>query len=108
MSLMKAPRFLHFFTILPLLSACGKDDSGADSFSTTATAGEGTGQSTGEGGANCGNGAIDTGEDCDGTNLNNSTCQDLDYTGGTLACDSTCQFDLTMCTGGGGSAGTSG
>ena len=45
----------------------------------------------------CGNGAIDSGEQCDGTNLNSKTCATQGFTGGTLSC-SACQFDTTSCT----------
>ncbi|MDD5710973.1 MAG: DUF4215 domain-containing protein [Candidatus Colwellbacteria bacterium] len=59
----------------------------------------------------CGNGAIDSGEQCDGTDLNGAACTDSDFgnfTGGTLACDSTtCQFDISGCmTGDGGCTDT--
>lgn len=47
----------------------------------------------------CGNGTVDTGEDCDGTDFAGATCTSLGFTGGTLACSATCQFDLTGCTG---------
>jgi hypothetical protein len=48
----------------------------------------------------CGNGRIDPGEQCDGTNLNGQTCSTLamGFTGGTLRCSSLCAFDTTMCT----------
>jgi hypothetical protein len=37
-------------------------------------------------------------EECDGTDLAGQDCVDLDFTGGTLACDSSCTFDATACT----------
>jgi len=48
----------------------------------------------------CGNGQLDSGEQCDGINLNNSTCQSLalGFTGGTLRCKSDCTFDTSSCT----------
>jgi hypothetical protein len=48
--------------------------------------------------ATCGNGTIDSGENCDGTNLGGATCASLvhGYTGN-LSCDSTCQFDTSAC-----------
>lgn len=50
----------------------------------------------------CGNGTIDTGEDCDGTKLNNKTCQTQGmgtFTGGSLTCSATtCKFVTTACT----------
>ena len=47
----------------------------------------------------CGNGVIDNGETCDGTNLGGATCQSLEGKGGTLRCGSDCQYDISMCTG---------
>jgi len=45
----------------------------------------------------CGNGIIEGGEDCEGTNLNNKTCQSLGYSSGTLSCDISCSFDTNQC-----------
>lgn len=72
-----------------------------DSFGNTVTITLGTITVTNITPQNCGNGQINAGEQCDGTNLNNLTCQNLNgYTGGTLSCDSSCQFDTSQCTGG--------
>jgi len=49
-------------------------------------------------GPDCGNGEIDEGEQCDGTNLNEQTCETQGFDGGTLGCTATCQFDTTSCT----------
>ncbi len=47
----------------------------------------------------CGNGNVDTGEECDGTNLTGKTCADIPgYVSGNLACLANCQFDVTGCT----------
>lgn len=45
--------------------------------------------------ARCGNGAIDAGEDCDGT-LNGATCVSLGFAGGVLSCGG-CTFDTGGC-----------
>ncbi len=45
----------------------------------------------------CGDGAIDTGEDCDGGNLGGKTCGSLGYDGGTLSCSASCEFDTSGC-----------
>ncbi len=47
----------------------------------------------------CGNGAIDSGEECDGAVLNNMTCDKVVGFGskGELKCDSFCKFDKTGC-----------
>ena len=50
----------------------------------------------------CGNGVIDVGENCDGTNWGPITgCSNFDeFTGGTLSCNSNCVFDTINCIGG--------
>ncbi len=51
----------------------------------------------------CGNGRIDTGEQCEGTNWGPITgCNDFDtFSGGNLKCGVDCKFDTSACTGGG-------
>jgi hypothetical protein len=51
---------------------------------------------SGGGGGTCGNGGLDPGEQCDGSNLDGQTCQSLGFGGGTLAC-SNCAFDTSRC-----------
>ncbi len=48
---------------------------------------------------NCGNGTLDTGEECDGAALAGKTCADLCYDGGTLGCTAWCSFDYAACAG---------
>ena len=64
---------------------------------TPATAGGGGQGGTG-GGADCGNGAVDTGEDCDGADLGGADCVSQGFVGGTLSCNASCQFDTAACT----------
>jgi len=45
----------------------------------------------------CGNGAIDEGEECDGTNLGGATCESLGLGTGSLACTGACSYDTTGC-----------
>ncbi len=48
----------------------------------------------------CGNGVLDPGEECDGTNLDGASCSSLYPTtrpGGDLACNANCTFDTTDC-----------
>ncbi len=45
----------------------------------------------------CGNDIQETGEQCDGQDLAGEDCTDRGYTGGTLACDSSCDYDETGC-----------
>jgi hypothetical protein len=60
----------------------------------------------------CGDGVVDIGEQCDGSDLNGFTCVDLGYAGGELACDPvTCTYDASLCEtdmDGGSGSGTSG
>jgi hypothetical protein len=58
----------------------------------------------------CGDGFVDTGEDCEGSDLNSGTCVTEGFASGTLSCSS-CSFDTSSCeaaaatsSGGGGSA----
>gem|GEM_PF-5028003 len=50
----------------------------------------------------CGDGAVDGAEQCDGSNLNGLSCDDVEggFDGGTLRCktDDTCTFDTSSCT----------
>jgi len=45
----------------------------------------------------CGDGAINPGEECDGSDLGGQTCNSLGYASGILTCDSNCLFDKTGC-----------
>lgn len=45
----------------------------------------------------CGNGVVDTGEQCDGADLSGKTCVALGYSRGTLSCTPSCKFDLKQC-----------
>ncbi|MBU1240519.1 hypothetical protein KJ865_12485, partial [Myxococcota bacterium] len=76
-------RFVLIFglvlSLTPVFSACDDDD-------------------TEHNGSVCGNGIIEEGEVCDGTQLDSATCNDLlPNTGGTVLCNDTCQFDTTDC-----------
>ncbi|MDY0001672.1 MAG: hypothetical protein RBU30_10285 [Polyangia bacterium] len=45
----------------------------------------------------CPNGVIETGEDCEGSDLAGQSCQSLGYAGGALACTGQCAFDVSGC-----------
>jgi hypothetical protein len=45
----------------------------------------------------CGNGKVDSGEDCDGSNLAGKSCVNLGYDSGSLSCSSDCRFDTSGC-----------
>lgn len=47
--------------------------------------------------AQCGDGQLGAGEDCDGADLARRTCQAFGFARGTLACSSSCQFDTSGC-----------
>ena len=50
--------------------------------------------------ARCGDNEVNlTNEDCDGNDLDDMGCEDLDFTGGTLACTDDCEFDTSDCEG---------
>jgi hypothetical protein len=48
----------------------------------------------------CGDGTVQSPEECDGTALGGSTCWTIpgSYTGGTLGCTPSCTFDASLCT----------
>jgi hypothetical protein len=46
----------------------------------------------------CGNGVLNPGEQCDGTNLGSATCAARGFAGGTLTCSPTCTLVTTQCT----------
>src|SRR5262245_54637053 len=46
----------------------------------------------------CGDDIVAGDEECDGSNLDDATCENLGYDGGTLACGDQCFFDTTDCT----------
>ncbi len=85
-----------------LVAACGAEDD-SDQSSDSAKRPPGT--------RTCGNGRLDAGEQCDGTNLNGQTCETVTMgarPGGTLSCSKQCTFNTKKCTRGGGSGGTGG
>jgi hypothetical protein len=50
-----------------------------------------------EGAGFCGNGTIDPGEQCDGSNLKGASCLTLGFATGTLACAPGCTYDISGC-----------
>jgi hypothetical protein len=47
--------------------------------------------------ANCGDGVIDSFEDCEGRNLDHESCRSLGYDAGSLSCGDDCFFDDSNC-----------
>src|SRR3989338_10019043 len=56
----------------------------------------------------CGNGTIDSGEECDGSNLNGKSCSTQGFSGGTLSCNTNCTLNTSACTSSGGGGGGGG
>jgi cysteine-rich repeat protein len=46
----------------------------------------------------CGDGVVESSEQCDGGDLHGKSCNDLGFSSGTLACNASCRFDTTACT----------
>ncbi|TSC95632.1 MAG: hypothetical protein Athens101410_388 [Parcubacteria group bacterium Athens1014_10] len=53
----------------------------------------------------CGNGLLETGEQCDGSLLGGATCLSRGFTAGTLGCSSNCTFNTSACMTAGGGPG---
>ncbi|MFH2004997.1 MAG: hypothetical protein ABI333_00290 [bacterium] len=95
--------------LVALLVACGPSAAGTDNNNSgggnnsNANANDnGNANANGNGnlnngGPNCGNGAIDQGEDCDGAALGGATCVTRGYTAGELTCLSNCTLDESGC-----------
>ena len=45
----------------------------------------------------CGDNFIDSGEQCDGTDLGAATCGDFGYTAGDVTCGTSCKLDSSGC-----------
>lgn len=70
------------------------------------------GSDSSSGSGMCGNGTVETGEDCDVSVPAAANCSTATMgvkTGGMLQCSAmTCKFDTSLCTGAGGGSGTGG
>lgn len=88
------------------LAACPSDDTGGTGTESDTSAGNtdtsptSSADTTAGGNDDCGNGMIDEGEECDGSELGGAECTDVNpaYTDGTLACGASCTFDASGCT----------
>jgi hypothetical protein len=81
----------------------GMPASTSSSTSTSSSSSSGSGGSgggsAGTGGMNlCGNGVLDPGEECDGTNFGTNTCQSLGLGPGMLQCNQFCHVIVSGCT----------
>jgi YVTN family beta-propeller protein len=48
----------------------------------------------------CGNGSVESNEECDGENFDGQTCESLGFDDGNLSCRASCTLDFSECTGG--------
>lgn len=62
--------------------------------------GQVTNPGAGGDGKGCGNGAVDSGESCDGLKTKAFSCAELNLGKGLLGCTSDCAYDTSKCTGG--------
>ncbi len=99
-----------------VISAGGGPSGGGGTGAGGGGSGGGTGGGTGAGGggstAVCGNSTAESGEFCDKIDLRGKSCTTLNtgFTGGSLSCVSTCEYNTSACTvpGGGGTGGGTG
>ncbi|MCD6522188.1 MAG: DUF2341 domain-containing protein [Candidatus Diapherotrites archaeon] len=56
----------------------------------------------------CGNGILEPGEECDGSNFGGKTCSSYGYSGGSLTCTSSCTISIDGCSSGGDDGSSSG
>lgn len=77
-------------------NTAGEESSGGNT--TGATTGMATTGPATTGQTGCGDGVVSPGEQCDGADLQDFTCESLGLGTGTLACDPVmCTFDTSMC-----------
>jgi cysteine-rich repeat protein len=78
-------------------AAAGASGSGGSAGTDGGAGSGGTGGSAGAS-SQCGNGVLEFGEQCDGTDLGGKTCTGLGFDSGTLACKN-CSLDVSSCVG---------
>ncbi len=86
-------------SIAPIFTSNGQETSGTVTSTYDVATGTTSAPPTAPG-PQCGNGAINAGEQCDGTNLSGQSCTTIGqgFTGGTLSCTAGCQFNTALCT----------
>ncbi|MCP4916663.1 MAG: hypothetical protein GY913_07040 [Proteobacteria bacterium] len=75
--------------------SCGNKGSRIDTCSSSESCVESGGSATCD--ADCGNGTVDSGEDCDGTDMDSNTCLTEGYDSGSISCSSSCTLDVSDC-----------
>jgi hypothetical protein len=88
MTLRRRTLFVLTAGLALVLAACGGNSTVADNPDSGAN---------NNNSAECGNGIIETGEDCDGTALGGQDCADLNLGTGDLSCTGGCTFDTSGC-----------
>jgi hypothetical protein len=81
---MKKSLFLSIIVLLVVTTSCTFDTSGLKPENTTAV---------------CGDGTIDSPEECEPTVNIDTTCIEIGYTGGNLSCTTECTIDKSLCEG---------
>ena len=94
------PSLISISIVWAMVAACasGRSDDGTGGTGGTGGSAGGGGSAGTGGGGICGDGIVDAGEQCDGTNLAGSTCEAQGFDGGTLACGDNCTFNTDDCT----------
>jgi hypothetical protein len=96
-------RVLTLVLVLASLAGCGRSEllsvaqSSAGSGAAGATVQPSAAGSAAPVPAVCGNGSIESGEECDRTTLGPATCASLGFNGGVLRCARNCQYDTSGC-----------
>jgi len=94
-------RFPVILTVL-MLAACGGTDISGNENENNTNANDNVNENVNDNTNNtaeCGNGEVEEGESCDGTDLRGETCISLGHPSGPLACSLTCSWDTSGCTG---------
>ncbi|MCX4240516.1 formylglycine-generating enzyme family protein [Paraliomyxa miuraensis] len=81
----------------PVAETSSETSTSSDTSTSSGTIADSTTDATSTGPiAECGNGEVEDGEECDGTDWNGATCESVGFGLGQLACAS-CQFDVSRC-----------
>lgn len=79
------------------VGATSEGETGGTTTAVGPTSDPTTDASTSTGSAGCGDGVVDPGEACDGTELGGQSCEDFGLVDGVLACGPDCMLDMAGC-----------